>query len=234
MRQVPQYLIIGNGRMARHFQYYLSLLNLPQSHWYRGQSLEDLEAAKSKATHILALISDRAIEIFIKEHLQNTQAIIIHCSGSLIINEAFGAHPLMTFGPSLYEDQQYQQIPFVIDANAPEFEKLLPGLSNPHARLDPSLKTKYHALCVLAGNFSCMLWQKMFRSFEQELKLPNAIGHSYLKQQTQNLLKNFESALTGPLTRNDETTINKNLNALHNDPFQKVYQSFVECYKELS
>ncbi len=33
MRQVPNYLIIGSGRIARHFSYYLQLLQLPYRQW---------------------------------------------------------------------------------------------------------------------------------------------------------------------------------------------------------
>ncbi len=35
MRQVPQYLIISSGCMARHFSYYLQLLQLPYRQWSR-------------------------------------------------------------------------------------------------------------------------------------------------------------------------------------------------------
>jgi hypothetical protein len=83
-------------------------------------------------------------------------------------------------------------------------------------------------------DFSCLLWQKLFSCFEEQLNIPAHFAHSYLRQQTQNLLGNAKTALTGPLVRNDVITINKNIAALENDPFQEIYLSFVECYKKLT
>jgi hypothetical protein len=140
----------------------------------------------------------------------------------------------MCFGKQLYTLSQYQSVPFIIDHDAPPFDELLPGLSNQHVILQKSLKPKYHALCVLGGNFSCMLWQKLFAGFETELNLPPSMAHAYLLQHTQNLLSDPESALTGPLVRRDANTILRNFAALDADPFQDIYQSFVSCYQQLS
>lgn len=233
MRQVPNYLIIGNGRVSRHIQHYLTLLSVPFDVWHRREPLEKLHNQLEDATHVLLLISDNAIEPFAAQHLQNSRAIKLHFSGSLTSSFIYGAHPLYSFNADLYQLDEYQAIPFVIDENAPEFETLLPGLANPHARLHPSKKAKYHALCVLGGNFSTMLWQKFFSDLNGELNLPPEIGYGYLRQVTQNLLNDAQSALTGPLTRNDEITIQKNLSALEMDPFKSIYQSFVHCYQQI-
>lgn len=232
MRQVPHYLIIGNGRVARHFQKYFASQQISFSSWHRQQDITELQP--QSATHILLLISDNAIEDFITQHLQNSQAILIHFSGSLTSQKAYGAHPLMTFSENLYSLEQYKNIPFVIDQDAPEFADLLPGLPNRHVRLDKARKAKYHALCVLSGNFSCMLWQKLFSTLEQEFNFSADIAYPYFLQQSQNIFDNPKTALTGPLVRNDLETINKNLAALDLDPFKEVYKSFVTCYKKLN
>jgi predicted short-subunit dehydrogenase-like oxidoreductase (DUF2520 family) len=233
MRQVPRYLLIGNGRVARHFQHYFSLLNVAFETWNRKQTIDSLTKQAADATHILLLISDKAIDDFIATHLSYTQAKLIHFSGSLLSQYAYGAHPLMSFTETLYDLEHYQKIPFVLDHDAPEFETLLPCLSNPHFSLHKSLKPKYHALCVLSGNFSCLLWQKIFSSFESELHLPHEIAFPFLTQQTNNLLLNHKNALTGPLVRDDYKTIEKNINSLANDPFQEIYKAFVNCYQKL-
>ncbi len=233
MRQVPNYLIIGNGRVARHFCHYLTLLGLPHHSWDRSQSIAQLSQATEHASHILLLISDNAINGFVQQHLQSTQAVLIHFSGSLVSENAYGAHPLMTFGNSLYTLEQYQQIPFILDHHAPDMSELLPALPNTHARLHTQMKAKYHALCVLSSNFSCMLWQKLFSSFETELGLDASIGHSLLQRQMQNILEHYPSALTGPLVRNDMETIAKNIQALDGDAFQAIYKSFVTGYQTI-
>jgi len=230
MQQVP--LIIGNGRLARHLQYYFSLLQLPFVSWYREQPLELLYKKVNDANTILILINDDAIEPFAKQYLFTTKAKLIHCSGSLASDRIFGVHPLMTFGEDLYSEETYRSIPFVVDENAPIWEELFPGLPNMHFRINPSNKAKYHALCVLSGNFSCMLWQKLFHDLEMELHLPANIAYPFFKRQMQNLLNNPNAALTGPISRQDTTTINKNLTALVGDPFYQVYQGFINCYQK--
>lgn len=234
MNQAPRYLIIGSGRVAYHFQHYLSLLQLAYTVWQRKDSLTKLKQQAADATHILLLISDHAILDFTHQHLQNTNNSRIHFSGSLVTDQLWGAHPLMTFSNNLYDLKQYQSIPFIIDHDAPEFTQLLPGLPNPHKRLHKSLKAKYHAYCVLSGNFSCFLWQKFFSSLENEFNFPAAIAYPYFTQQMKNLMQNYKTALTGPLVRADQKTIAQNLSALEADPFQDVYKSFVACFEKIN
>ncbi len=234
MRQVPSYLIIGDGRVARHFQHYFTLLQLCHCSWDRSQPIEELQQFLPQATHILVLISDQAIDAFCQSYLKKTKALCIHFSGSHVSSCAYGAHPLTTFHNAMYTLEEYLAIPFMIDHDAPDFNQLLPGLSNKYIKLEKSEKAKYHAFCVLSGNFSCLLWQKLFTYFEKELHIPPSFAHPYLQQQTKNLLSDAKNALTGPLIRGDEVTLKKNITALENDPFQEIYQSFVECYKKMN
>lgn len=232
MRQVPKYLLIGNGKVARHFKHYLSSLNLPFIAWCRKQSFDALKQKVLEATHILLLVSDSAIEEMVLSCKEiSPDAAFVHFSGSLFTPHAYGAHPLTTFNSSLYNFATYQQISFIIDSNAPEFSTLLPGLHNSHFYINPQLKAKYHAYCVLSGNFSCMLWQKLFCELEKTFNIPSSIANTYLIQITQNLIQDPHAAHTGPLTRNDQATITRNFDALRGDPFYSIYQSFVTCYQ---
>jgi hypothetical protein len=316
MRQVPKYLIIGNGRVARHLAHYFSLLKIKQySQWDRSQPVARLKELVDTADRVLLAIRDDAIEPFIDEHLttakqcEHVQALNqgyaalqegasadsvrdmeralkffagshgdlplnrknianagrvlevlpgagdagvrrlgikienikkglrapmrIHFSGSLVSKKAWGTHPLMTFGPDLYSLEKYLSIPFVVDEKAPPFRELFPGLHNPNVRLNEKQKAKYHALCVMSGNFSCLLWQKLFESLTEEFGISPHTADMYLRQQTDNLLANFRTALTGPLARGDQATIAKNIKALDGDPFQGIYEAFVKAYPSI-
>ncbi len=231
MRQVPEYLLIGNGRVARHMACYFNFLGISYTQWHRGMS-EDLLAAQARAaSHILLLIRDDAIADFAQFHLSDIGALKVHFSGVLNVNGVYGAHPLMTFGPDLYTREKYETIPFVVEQGAPAFADLLPGLANPHAVITQEDKPKYHALCAMAGNFSCLLWQKLMHDFEHEFDLPAELAQPFLRQQTENLLADYKSALTGPLVRGDNATLSKHVQALKDDPFGAVYQSFISAYR---
>jgi len=231
MRQVPHYLLIGNGRVAKQLRHYLTLLDLPHSHWDRSQDENILFHHLNQASHILLLISDRSIEPFIHTYLNHSAAQIIHCSGRLVSKHAIGAHPLTTFSHTLFTFDQLKKIPFIIEKNTLPFDQLLPGLPNPHFYLDTKQKAKYHALCVVSGNFSCLLWQAFFKSFEETFGLPKEAAQAYLQQNMHNLMNDPQNALTGPLVRGDQETIEENIQALAGEPLQKIYQSFVDYYQ---
>lgn len=224
-----RYLLIGSGRVSSHFETYFKLLGLPVQVWSRSQSSFDLKAKAVQATHVLCLISDSAIESFVSEHKSIfADKIVIHASGSLVTDLCYSAHPLMTFRDGVkYDLETYRSIPFVIEKGRKKFSELLPDLPNPNFEIEASQKPLYHALCVLSGNFTTLLWQKAFSDFESKLALPHEILIPYLKQITRNLEENPSGALTGPLARKDIATVRTHLNELEGDEFADVYRGFV-------
>jgi 2-dehydropantoate 2-reductase len=235
MRQVPEletppFGIVGDGRVARHVRHYFSLLGLPVHSWSRrGASGDPVEALASCGT-VLLLIADRAIAEFVDEWPGLRKHRLVHCSGSLVTPFAECAHPLMTFGPELYDLPAYQSIPFVVDAGGTPFAELLPGLPNRAFTLAADQRPYYHALCVMAGNFSALLWLELFDRFEQRLGIPAAAAHPFLMQTARNLIADPGRALTGPLVRGDSATVAANLQALEGDPFHDVYSAFARAY----
>lgn len=237
MRQVPEadftkYGIIGSGRMALHMQTYLSALRLPYSQWGRkSHSKNQLIQQIQQSSHILILISDSEILNFFT-HYKNllTDKTVVHFSGALSFDCINSAHPLMTFGPDPYDLEFYKNIPFIIEENK-QFEELLPGLNNQPFNLTPELKPLYHALCVVSGNFSSMLWANVFDRFQQQLKLPKHILYPYLEKTLLNSIQQGKSCLTGPIVRNDKVTIDKNLAALKGSSLEAVYKQFIDFYK---
>lgn len=234
MRQVPVYAIIGDGRVARHFCYYFDLIGISYSQWSRRNdpARKRLTAMVQGADCILVLLNDTAIESFIRDLPQANNKHFVHFSAVLSIPTAHCCHPLMTFASGLYTLPTYHAIPFILQQDGPKFSELMPGLPNPHYTIDAKLKAFYHSLCVMSANFTCILWQKFFTELEETFHLPKELLHPYLEQTFYNLKYAGESALTGPLSRNDNATIEKNLQALAGDPFQKIYQAFTSIYKD--
>lgn len=225
------YLLIGSGRLARHFQEYFRQLRLNFETWNRRDGGE-LAGKLERAHRILLLISDSALEDFHKTHRNSApQALWIHCSGALEIPGMESFHPLMTFGRNLYSLELYNQIAFVTTSSR-ALEEALPGLANPCVRIDSKLKARYHALCVLSGNFTTILWQKMMSEL-RAWDLPPEIARPYARQTIENVFADPGGALTGPLARGDLSTQERNLQALGEDPFADIYRSFQKLHTTL-
>lgn len=235
------YAIVGGGRLARHFSYYFQLLEIPHTRWTRdGRSSfntfehpdaeQRLRETVGKADRVLLLVSDNAIGILLKRYPFLHEKQLIHCSGALSFPGVAGAHPLMTFADDMYGIKTYGTMPFILEADH-LFEELFPGLPNPHFTINVEDKACYHAMCVMAGNFSQVLWKGISERFEQQLDLPSGSLHPYLNRVAGNFIEAPETALTGPLTRNDQQTIKKNIQSLNGDPLQDLYRAFVRFYQ---
>ncbi len=229
MRQVPYPLIVGNGKMATHFCHYLSLLEIEYCQWSRkSNSPISLQTLFEQSTITILLISDDSLTPFIESHLFIKTKPIIHFSGALSIEGTEGAHPLMSFHNELYDLETYNTIPFILELGQ---ENSLAFIPNAFFMIPPELKMYYHMLCVLSGNFTCILWQKYFHEMESRFHLPKSVSEPYLKQIMHNIIQAPTTALTGPLVRNDINTINSHLMALKNDEFHLIYQAFVTLFE---
>ena len=235
------YAIVGGGRLARHFSEYFRLLGIPHSCWTRDRwsSFNTLDIADAElrlrktignADRVLLLVSDNAIANLLKQYPFLHEKQLIHCSGALSFPGVTGVHPLMTFASELYELDTYRSVPFMCEAGH-SFNDTFPGLPNPHFAISIEDKARYHALCVMAGNFSQLLWKSVSDQFEQKLGMSASTLHPYLKQVTENFVQAPETALTGPLIRNDQQTIERNIESLGSDPLQDLYRAFVRFYQ---
>jgi 2-dehydropantoate 2-reductase len=229
MEQIPTYLIIGSGKVSQHFQRYFSLLNIKFLTWNRSQN--NLEDLVNKSDIILLAISDNAIADFVEQNNIIKEKILIHFSGSLYFDHIIGVHPLMTFTNSLQDLQFYQQIHMVIDCSKDKFAKIFPKFNNQTYLISSNNKPYYHALCVMSGNFSSILWSKIFEEFQAKLQIPQEAIYPYLQAIFENIKTDYKSALTGPLIRNDQITIDKNLDSLSADNFLPIYKSFLEYWR---
>ena len=97
-----------------------------------------------------------------------------------------------------------------------DFDSLFPGLPNPHFMINVEGRARYHAMCVMAGNFPQLMWKGISDRLEQQFDLPATAIRPYLNQVTENFIRSPESAMTGPLTRNDSQTIDRNQKKLVN------------------
>ena len=98
----------------------------------------------------------------------------------------------------------------------------------------PVERPYYHALCVMAGNFSTILWVKLFDELHRRFGMPATAAHPYPARVAANVMADADQALTGPLSRGDAKTIATNLEVLEGDPFHAVYSAFAKVYDQRS
>jgi predicted short-subunit dehydrogenase-like oxidoreductase (DUF2520 family) len=209
-------------------------MSLESQHDSNSSALQStLRSTFNDCSVILLAVSDRAIESIAAE-IRSVPGFehrtLIHFSGALNTDLAWGFHPLMTFADAPYSLDKYEEIPFLIDEDAPAFGEVFPKLKNPSARMPREQKALYHAWCVMGGNFTSFLWTQMFEAFSSELGLDPALATPYLKQVSENLLKNPKTARntwTGPIVRGDLKTIESHLKALEGNPYQAIYRAFL-------
>jgi predicted short-subunit dehydrogenase-like oxidoreductase (DUF2520 family) len=235
------YAILGDGRLARHFSHYFNLLGISHDCWARndGSSFNTLDLADTEqrlratvatAERVLLLVSDQAIASLLKQYPFLLDHDLIHCSGALSMSGIAGAHPLMTFAGELYDLQTYQSVPFILEKGQ-DFKHLFPQLPNPNFSISSEDKPSYHAMCVMAGNFTQILWKAVSEHFVQQFELPAESLTPYLRQVVVNFSQIPDSALTGPLVRNDVETLEHHLKALEGNPMQALYRAFVSFYQ---
>lgn len=244
-RKPTSYLIIGSGRVARHLQHYFFLLKEHQLNsekkssnetsktwtldtWDRAQDPLALARKIEAADNILLAISDDALENFYHKNIDGLDKICVHFSGAKQIPNTIAAHPLMTFDHDLYDFNFYRKIHFVM-TGADDLQEGIPDFENSSSVLFSAEKAKYHALCVLGGNFTNLLISKMLQEFEA-FDIPLEASRLYIDTVVENVFADRGHSLTGPLARKDLQTIHANLKALKSDPFEEIYEAFVKAY----
>lgn len=222
------YCLIGGGKVARHLSHYLTQKQIPFVGIDRS-SLFKLKELSNQCDTFVLLISDDQLESFVWEHSELQGKELVHFSGSKNVEGVLSLHPLMTFSDELYDLETYEKIPFISFESEEDFRKVFPRLKNPSFYIPKEKKALYHSLCVLSGNFSALLWNKLFSMLEEEFTIPREAAFLYMEKIMENL-KGKGNRPTGPLARRDLSTINENVNALKADSFQPIYKAFVHAH----
>lgn len=226
MRQVPtnsSYLIVGSGRLARHLSFYFDQLAIPYQFWNRGESQDSLKNKMKNHANVLLAIRDDAIVSFYEEH-ESDQNIFIQFSGQLNHPEILGFHPLITFTDRLYDPNIYPSIHFVGIHSQALFHVHFPNFKNTYHQIQVEQKALYHALCVLCGNGTTLLWQLASLEFKRMGIDPQAL-HPYLKQVSEQIGQQSPGRFTGPWYRGDAKTNQAHTQALQGHSLEDLFNT---------
>ena len=235
-------LLLGSGKLARHLHHYFHLKSIPHCHSEDARNLDTaaFESKLERASFVWILTSDRAItEVAEKIRAKKPEVTLVHASGSLSVPGVYTLHPLNTFGPDFYEISVYLKTAFTVIteewADQPEaLVSFFKNVPNPRQEIRAEARAFYHAACVMTSNFPQILWSAVFSEIEKKLGQPSAHFEPLLKQASANFLELRNQSLTGPLVRGDQSTIDRNLQALAGSELLGIYQSFVQFYQSRS
>lgn len=197
------------------------------------QSLEDVIADNEV---IFLTVPDREIANVWNQVKQFPlqQKIICHCSGSLssaIFSEidrmgayGYSVHPLFAVNSKEYSYQEFSQAIFTVDGSLEKVNfvmQLLTSCGNKVIQIPGEKKTLYHAAAATASNLvNGLLYmaQEMLKDcgFESEEAL-EALSPLIQGNVDKALSVGFCEALTGPVERNDTTTVGSHMQILEGD-----------------
>ncbi len=194
-----------------------------------------------ESTVIFITVPDGAItDVFnnIRE-LGISGKLICHCSGALSAGEAFpdistsGAqglsiHPLFPVSSKYDSYKELGNAFFCLEGDrADEWRDILTSLGNPVRIIDGSVKVRYHAACAISSNLVCALAAESVSLLKECGFTADEALQALRPLAMSNISKVFEagpvSALTGPVERNDVSTVSKHLKCFGTDEERELY-----------
>jgi predicted short-subunit dehydrogenase-like oxidoreductase (DUF2520 family) len=243
-------LLIGQGKLARHLVYYLTSKSIPFQHWPESRKLNhpdfkklfpkwhapSLKGSPTQMSVAWILVSDRAIaEVCAQIRKLDTDITLLHSSAATSVPGVLTLHPLQTFGPELYSERAYEEIPFMLieeewQSDLPLKISLKETFPNPVFEISNANRALYHAYCVMMANFPQLLWSQVEKESASTLPNPSKLFAPILKQTAANFLHFGKDAVTGPIVRNDVATLALHEKALAHSALLPLYQNFVKLF----
>lgn len=194
-----------------------------------------------ESTVIFITVPDGAItDVFnnIRE-LGISGKLICHCSGALSAGEAFtdiastgayglSVHPLFPVSSKYDSYKELGNAFFCLEGDrADEWRDILTSLGNPVRIIDGSVKVRYHAACAISSNLVCALAAESVSLLKECGFTADEALQALRPLAMSNMSKVFEagpvSALTGPVERNDVSTVSKHLKCFGTDEERELY-----------
>ena len=204
--------------------------------------MEDLIQASDA---IFLTVPDGAISSVFEEirEFTLTGKQICHCSGAMSVRDAFpGIEETGAFGYSIHplfpvssKYEAYRELPgafFCLEGNGPQLDEWKDRLSSlgPTVQIiDGASKVRYHAACAISSNLICALVQESLELLESCGFTAEGARKAITPLMRSNLDHIIEagpvSALTGPVERNDTTTVKKHLKCFPGEDDVALYRA---------
>lgn len=248
----PKIAIIGTGNVAWHLARMFDSIGNQASyvyarnpaaaeefaHHFNLKIIPSLEQLPSDCGICFLAVKDDAISILSQEI--KTSALVIHTSGSTSLdalkNERRGVvWTIQSLRKGI--DTEYNTIPFLIECNK-EADRTLLGdffskISSSVFYKNSEERLQAHTAAVITNNFSNHLYAIAHQLLD-EVGLPFDLMIPLIDEETRKIKHNSPSKIqTGPAIREDQSTIQKQLNLLSkNKDWQNLYSIMTKLIQD--
>lgn len=170
-----------------------------------------------------------------------TDKILCHCSGALSaevfedieLTGAYGysVHPALAVSDKENSYKEISKAFFTVEGSAekmPVIKELFARLGNPFQVISSENKAKYHASLVMSSNLVIGLYRIALELLKEcgfsDLTAAEVLNPLFLNNAENLCRKGAADALTGPVDRNDVSTVKKHLSVLDNEENLSLYK----------
>ncbi|WP_082325746.1 Rossmann-like and DUF2520 domain-containing protein [Ruminococcus flavefaciens] len=175
---------------------------------------------------------------------------LCHCSGAMSAEEAFpgiaecgakgtSVHPLFPVSSRTESYKELGNAFFCIEGDcADEWSSIFSSVGNHTRIISSGIKSRYHAACSVASNLVCGLIEESISLLEQcgfnEKEALTALEPLVISNIRRIFAVGPTAALTGPVERNDVSTVKKHLSCISGDIDVNVYRSVTKKLAEMA
>ena len=216
-----------------------------------GRPVANLDAIKHADIYLLSVPDDQIAALCLQLQqrvLMSDQSVVFHCSGALSSSEisliknphrgvtiqAASVHPCRSFANPEQVAASFKNTLCTIEGNPRAVALLSAAFTQIGAQMvaiAPEAKTLYHAAAVFASNYLVTLMDTALSTF-QAAGIDRETAQKLAQPLAQETLNNVftigtKRALTGPIARGDEQTVQKHQTALDNLPanFDQIHST---------
>jgi predicted short-subunit dehydrogenase-like oxidoreductase (DUF2520 family) len=242
-------VLIGAGNLAMNFQKIFDVSSgVDLIQWY-SRKLNKIRSFKNKISitdkisdlipadiYLIAVSDDAIVKMSSKI---KTSALVVHCSGSIAIDELLCdakkgvLYPIQTFSNKPLAT--FNKLPFLIETENKNDFRLLQDLvlkiGGKPIEMNSQKRSYIHLIAVIINNFGNHLIE-LGENIAQKHGIPFAIFHKIIEETQKNAIEiGARNSQTGPAKRKDNKTINKHLDLLSDEGIKKIYLDLTDSIK---
>jgi predicted short-subunit dehydrogenase-like oxidoreductase (DUF2520 family) len=153
--------------------------------------------------------------------------------------KATSIHPLFPISSKTESYKELSNAFFCVEGDcAADWSAILSGMGNPTRIITSDIKSRYHAACSVASNLVCGLMAESIELLEQcgftEEEALSALQPLAMSNMKRIFAVGPIAALTGPVERNDVSTVRKHIDCIKSETNADIYRAVTKKLTEMA